>query len=68
MKEDQLPLEGLTAAAYHVAALGQPTYNGVAILSRRPLEDVRRGLEAEVDDPAARLISARVDGLRIVSA
>lgn len=66
--DDLLPIAGLEAAGYHVASFGQPTYNGVAILSRRPLEDVRRGLEDDVDDPAARLISARVDGLRIVSA
>jgi exodeoxyribonuclease-3 len=66
--EAQLPLPALEAAGYHVAAWGQPTYNGVALLSKRPLEDVRRGLEDDVDDPAARLISARVDGLRVVSA
>ena len=66
--DEQLPRVGLEAAGYQVAAYGQPTYNGVAILSRRPLEDVRRGLEDDVDDPAARLISARMDGLRIVCA
>jgi len=67
-RDAQLPLSALEAAGYHVAAFGQPTYNGVAILSRRPLEDVRRGLEDGVDDPAARLVSARVEGLRIVCA
>lgn len=68
VRDDQLPLAGIEAAGYHVAAFGQPTYNGVAILSRQPLEDVRRGLEDDVDDPAARLLSARVDGLRVVCA
>ena len=66
--DQQLPLGALEAAGYQVAAFGQPTYNGVAILSKRPLEDVRRGLEDDVDDAAARLVSARVEGLRIVSA
>jgi exodeoxyribonuclease-3 len=66
--DEQVPRAALEAAGYHVAAFGQPTYNGVAILSRRPLEDVRRGLEDDADDPAARLLSARVGGLRIVSA
>jgi len=68
VRDDQLPQAAIEAAGYHVAAFGQPTYNGVAILSKTPLADVRRGLDDDVDDPSARLISARVDGLRVVSA
>ncbi len=34
---------------WHVAAAGQRTYNGVAILSRTPLEDVRVGLADRED-------------------
>jgi exodeoxyribonuclease-3 len=53
---------------------GQKTYTGVAILSRTPLEDVRVGFEALLpNDPGAaelagqkRVISARIDGLRIL--
>jgi exodeoxyribonuclease-3 len=56
---------------WYVAAAGQRTYNGVAILSRTPLEDVRSGLgdreDAEGPEPA-RLISARVNGVQIISA
>jgi exodeoxyribonuclease III len=37
---DRLPLEGLQALGYtHVVARGQKAYNGVAILSRLPIED-----------------------------
>lgn len=37
---DKLPLEGFAALGYsHVVARGQKGYNGVAILSRLPLED-----------------------------
>ncbi len=68
VRDDQMPAAALEAAGYHVAAFGQPTYNGVAILSKTPLTDVRRGLDDDVDDPAARLISARVGRLRVVSA
>ncbi len=56
----------LAALGYHAAMLGQRTYNGVAILARSELEDVRRSLDDGDDDAAARLISARVDGVRVI--
>jgi exodeoxyribonuclease-3 len=53
---------------YHVAASCQKTYNGVAILSRRPLADVEIGLrDGDPDDTQARLVAATVDGIRVVS-
>lgn len=53
---------------YHVAAQCQRTYNGVAILSKEPLEDIELGLQDDVDDPQARLIAATVGGIRFLSA
>jgi exodeoxyribonuclease-3 len=61
---DKLPLEGLRGLGYaHVVARGQKSYNGVAILSRLPIEDAgqrdfcRRGDARHV---AARLVSGTV--------
>lgn len=61
---DRLPLEGFAALGYtHVVARGQKGYNGVAILSRLPLEDAgardfcTRGDARHV---AARLVSGTV--------
>jgi exodeoxyribonuclease-3 len=67
-EEEKFPHEAIRAAGYHAVIAGQKAYNGVAILSRREPEDVRRGLDDEVDDPQARLISARIDGIRVFSA
>jgi exodeoxyribonuclease-3 len=67
-RDEAFPFEPLQAAGYHAAVYGQKTYNGVAILARTPPDDVRRGLSATGDDPDARLISADVEGLRIISA
>jgi exodeoxyribonuclease-3 len=64
---DDFPRAELEALGYHSVALGQRTYNGVAILSRHPFEDVRVGLDDGEDDPEARFISARTDGLRVIS-
>jgi len=66
--DPSFPLDELRAAGYEAAIHGQKTYNGVAILSRTPLGEVERGLADDVDDPQARLISARVQGLRVISA
>lgn len=63
--EDDFPLEPLAGLGYKAAVCGQKTYNGVAILSLAEAADVRKGLGD--DDPQARLISARVAGLRVFS-
>ena len=47
---------------YSVATHGQKGFNGVAILSKFPLEDVRRGLPGDDGDEQARWIEATVVG------
>lgn len=66
--EEKFPAETLRAAGYNAVVLGQRTYNGVAILARGELTDVRRGFEDGASDEQARLIAARVAGLTVVSA
>lgn len=61
------PAEAIRAAGYQAAVHGQKTYNGVAILSRGELRDVRRGMPGFADSQA-RLISAQVEGVRVVCA
>lgn len=65
--DEQFPHEALREQGYHAAVHGQKTYNGVAILSREPVEDVRIGFGDGVDDPQARCISGLVRGVRFVS-
>jgi exodeoxyribonuclease-3 len=59
----------LAARGYEVAAHGEPTWNGVAILSRVGLEDVVRGLAGApgFPYPEARAVSATCAGIRVVS-
>lgn len=53
---------------YNLALHGQKAYNGVAILSKMPIEDVRRGLPGDDLDGQARYIEAVVGGtLRVAS-
>ena len=54
------PREPLEALGYNVVTHGQKTFNGVAILSKYPLEDVTRGLPGDESDVQSRFITATV--------
>jgi exodeoxyribonuclease-3 len=60
------PRELFEDLGYRVETHGQKGFNGVAILSRLPLEDVSRGLPGDAADEQARWIEATVVGLRAV--
>lgn len=51
-------------AGWQVETHGQKGFNGVALLSRLPLEDVTRGLPGDATDEQARWIEASVIGPR----
>ncbi|MGH9944289.1 MAG: exodeoxyribonuclease III [Pyrinomonadaceae bacterium] len=59
--------EVFAGLGYHSEVFGQPTYNGVAILSRVPATDVRRGFPGDDAMAAARLLAANVNGVRVVN-
>ncbi|MGV6871707.1 exodeoxyribonuclease III [Pseudochelatococcus sp. B33] len=58
--DDAFPAAEVEALGYNVAVHGQKTFNGVAILSRLPLEDVTCGLPGDEADVQARYIEAVV--------
>jgi len=60
----RLEIEGL---GYACAVHGQKSYNGVAILSKRGLEDVSAGLPGDDADEQARYLEATVDGVRVAT-
>ncbi|MBM9469268.1 exodeoxyribonuclease III [Nakamurella leprariae] len=71
-REDQLPLMGLQAEGYEVAAAGTNQWNGVAILSRIGLDDVQIGFDGmpgwgEPEAPESRAIAATCGGVRVWS-
>lgn len=68
MTDDLYPHEALESLGWQSAVHGQRTYNGVAILTKEPVTDVLVGLDDGVEDPQARLISAKVRGVRVISA
>lgn len=65
LEDKDFPAEALAAAGWQAAWSGQKTYNGVALLSRYPLEDVAIGIPG-YDDPQRRVIAATVAGVRVI--
>jgi exodeoxyribonuclease-3 len=63
----QFPELALRAAGYHSAFHGQKSYNGVAILAKTALLDVRASLCDEEEDPQARVIAATIGSVRVYS-
>lgn len=64
--EEQFPFDELKAAGYDAVVNGQKTYNGVAILSRHPIENVTRDMPAFADEQK-RVIAATINGVRVVN-
>lgn len=60
--DEKFPAEAFERLGYNVAVHGQKSYNGVAMLSKTPLEDVRKGLPGEDEDEHARYLEAVVSG------
>ncbi|MDX5330824.1 MAG: exodeoxyribonuclease III, partial [Caulobacteraceae bacterium] len=60
--DEKFPAEAFERLGYNVAVHGQKTYNGVALVSKSPLEDIRRGLPGDDSDDQARYIEAVVSG------
>jgi len=67
MTDDKFPVAAFTQAGYHAQYFGQKTYNGVALLSRTAATDVVKNIPGFSDD-MARVISATVDGVRVIGA
>ncbi|WP_413451893.1 exodeoxyribonuclease III [Georgenia phoenicis] len=71
-RDDQFPLLPFEAAGYHVAHHGLSQWNGVAVVSQLPVEDVEVGFPGMPTwgEPAAaeaRALGATVDGVRVWS-
>jgi exodeoxyribonuclease III len=60
--DDAFPRLELDGLGYNVETCGQKGFNGVAILSKRPIESCGRGLAGDAGDAEARWIEATVAG------
>ena len=74
--EDQFfPVEIFSNLGYEVSLSGQKSYNGVAIISRIPISDIKIGFDSVISEykdlsilsQQKRIISAEINGVRIIN-
>jgi exodeoxyribonuclease III len=61
--DDQFPREAFESAGWRLAVRGQKAYNGVAFVTKKPLEDV----VGSPPEEEARLIMGRLDGVLFIN-
>lgn len=67
MTDDKFPHDAFAAAGFNSVCFGQKTYNGVALITKATASEVVRNIPG-FDDDMARVITATVDGVRVVGA
>ncbi len=65
--DEAFPRQALEDLGYNVASRGQKTYNGVAILSKQPIDVLADALPGDGADEQARYLEAFTGGLRVAS-
>src|SRR5919206_1489138 len=62
-QDDAFPRLAFFELGYEALVHGQKSYNGVAILAKAPIREVRRGLPGDPGDAQARYLEAEAMGL-----
>lgn len=66
LTDENFPKQAIEDAGFHVVYSGQPTYNGVAIISSSEATDVITDVQG-LDDPQRRILAATIDDVRIIN-
>ncbi len=64
---DKFPITEVEALGYHAVVNGQPTYNGVALISKIPITDVILDIPG-FEDSEKRVITGTIAGIRVMNA
>jgi len=67
LTDDKFPAQAFTDAGYQAQWFGQKTYNGVALISKSPAQDVIRNIPGFADEQS-RVLCATIDGVRVIGA
>lgn len=64
--DENFPATAFTEKGYHLVYSGQKTYNGVAVISRYPISEVKMDIP-DLDDPQRRILAVSVAGIRLIN-
>lgn len=64
--DENFPVDSIRELGYEVCFSGQKTYNGVAIISKKPGTDVVTDIP-NLDDPQRRIIAATIGNIRLIN-
>ncbi|MBF0623091.1 MAG: exodeoxyribonuclease III [Magnetococcales bacterium] len=67
MVDERFPKEEINKAGYQVEFAGQKTYNGVAVLTKNPVQSVVKQLPGMEEDPQKRFLALTVNDVRVVN-
>ena len=62
----QFPAERFKEHGFHVVFSGQKTYNGVALISRYPIDEMQVDIP-DLNDPQRRILAATIAGTRVIN-
>ena len=65
-QDDNFPAEYFRERGYELVFSGQKTYNGVAVLAKKPISEVVTDIPG-LDDPQRRILAVTVNGIRIIN-
>ena len=63
--DDMFPHDAFTSLGYEASIFGQKSYNGVALLSKKPPKECKRGIDGFVDEQT-RVISGIYEGITVI--
>jgi exodeoxyribonuclease-3 len=64
--DENFPVQAFKERGFHIVFSGQKTYNGVAIISKHPIEDVVMDVP-DLIDPQRRVLVATIAGVRLIN-
>ncbi|PCI57104.1 MAG: exodeoxyribonuclease III [Alphaproteobacteria bacterium] len=67
LKGLEFPTDAFSGTGYETCAVGQKAYNGVALISKHPINIVLEALPNDKTDEQARYIEADINGLRLIN-
>lgn len=65
--DEGFPADDIGELGYNIAVVGQKTYNGVAVISKHPIETLFSGLPGDPNDHEARYLEVATGGIRVAS-